>query len=86
MSDSHMILSRILILSPTAWLQIVLVHARAPAQLSSQRARVCAVLCRDEAQKVWRLRHKLAELGVHVVGLVHEEVGEEVRAAPHACT
>ena len=84
MSDSHLISSRSFIRSPTAWLQIVIVHARAPAQLSSQRARMCAVLCRDEAQKVWRLRHKLAELGVHVVGLVHEEVGEEVCAVPRA--
>lgn len=38
-----------------------------------------AVLCREEAKKVWALKPELDALGVGLVALIHERIPEEVR-------
>lgn len=42
--------------------------------LSLAKDRFCcpAVLCRDEAVKIWRLKDKMNEMGISVVGMVHQ--------------
>lgn len=38
-----------------------------------------AVLCREEAIKVWKLRDKLDGMGVSIAALLHERIPDEVR-------
>lgn len=38
----------------------------------------CAVMCRAEAVKVWKLRDVLKNLGVQLYGLVHEPAWKQV--------
>lgn len=51
-------------------------------QCQYARWRLGAVLCRDEAQKLWKLKDVLAEKGVSIVGVIHERIPDEVSYLP----
>lgn len=40
------------------------------------------VLCRDEAQKLWREQQALTDAGLKVACIVHEWIDREVRCEP----
>ena len=39
-----------------------------------------AAFCRDEAQKVWKLKSTVDDMGADIVGIVHEGLPKEVRS------
>jgi AhpC/TSA family len=51
---------------------------QSPCVLLAFRRAGC-VLCRDEAQKMWRLKQKLSDMGVQLYGILHEAIDEQVR-------
>lgn len=40
-------------------------------------ARVRAVLCRQEAAKLWALKDELTERGVSMIGVIHERINND---------
>lgn len=54
---------------------------RQPAFVYCIRRPGC-VLCRDEAQKLWKEHQTLQEAGMKVVCVVHEWIDREVRGGP----
>lgn len=43
------------------------------------------MLCRDEALKMIRLKSTLRDIGVGLVGLLHEDLDEQARSCPITC-
>ena len=51
---------------------------------NSRNSEVLAVMCRELATTVWRLRDILQKLGVNIYGLVHEPSWEQVCCIVHS--
>lgn len=59
-------------------IQYETVHSCVSWSYDVSTSALCAVMCREQAVRVWRMKDMLGKLGVQVYGLVHEPAWKEV--------